>query len=99
MWLLALTGVFMGWRRYGPGSWFFRIKSAIMLLVVLNAHVLVVPAGREATELAANSAAAGKLLQAYHAAYMRETIFGTVNVILILAAASAGVWRIGTQRS
>lgn len=99
MWLMALTGPLMGWRRYGLQSGFFRIKIVLMLVVVLNAHLMVVPAANEATQLALQAASAGQLGPAFHGAYLRETIFGTLNVLLILSAAAVGVWRIGAKRA
>lgn len=95
MWLLAVTGIWMGYRRYGLNARFFQLKLLIISLVILNAHFFVVPAVTSATELAAQSLAQGRLLPEYGNAYLRESLFGALNVILTFAAAAIGVWRIG----
>lgn len=80
MWVLAITGVWMGYKRYG-----------------LNAYFFILPAVNSATEIAVQSLAQGQLLPEYKAAYMRETIFGAVNVLLTIAAAVVGVWKVGVK--
>ena len=97
MWVLAVTGVWMGYRRYGVKQRFFQIKLLLMTLVVANAHFIIAPAVASATELAARSLAQGQLLPAYQAAYMQESIFGAINVLLTLTAAVVGVWKVGAR--
>ena len=97
MWVLAATGLWMGYRRYGLSSRFFRIKLLLVALVVVDAHVIVVPAAHAATEIAIRSVGDGHLFPEYGPAYLRETIAGAVNVLLTLAAAVVGVWRIGAR--
>jgi len=98
MWLLAITGVWMGYLRYGVKQRFFQLKLLLITLVVVNAHFLIAPAVASATELAERSLAQGQLLPAYQAAYMQESIFGAVNVLLTLAAAAVGVWKVGARK-
>jgi hypothetical protein len=97
MWLLAVTGVWLGWRRYGVGQRFFQIKLLLIVLIVSNAYAFVVPAVTTATHVAADSLAQGRLLPTYQAAYLQESVFGALNVVLTLAAAVVGVWRVGVR--
>ncbi len=97
MWLLAVTGLWLGYTRYGLKQRFFQLKLVIISLVILNAHFFVVPAVTDATELAAQSLAQGQLLPEYRSAYIRESLFGALNVLLTLSAAAIGVWRIGAS--
>ncbi len=98
MWVLAITGVWMGYKRYGVKQRFFQLKLLLITLVVVNAHFVIAPAVTSATELAASSLAQGRLLPAYQAAYMRESIFGAINVLLTVAAAAVGVWKVGVKK-
>ena len=93
--VLAVTGIWMGWQRCGIRDRFFQIKSLLIALVAANGVLFVAPSVTSATEIAIRSLAQGRLLLEYKAAYMQETVFGTVNVLLILVAAIVGVWRIG----
>lgn len=97
MWVLAITGIWMGYKRYGLHQRFFQLKLLLITMVVINAYFFVVPAATSATEIAVRSLAQGKLLQEYKAAYMQESIFGAVNVFLTIAAAVIGVWKIGVR--
>jgi uncharacterized membrane protein len=97
MWVLAITGVWMGYKRYGLKQRFFQIKLLLITLVIINAYFFIVPAATSATEMAVRSLAQGQLLPEYKAAYMQESIFGAVNVLLTLAAAVIGVWKIGAN--
>jgi hypothetical protein len=97
MWILAITGVWMGYKRYGLKQRFFQIKLLLITLVVMNAYFFIVPAATSATEIAVRSLAQGQLLQEYKVAYMQESIFGAINVLLTLAAAVIGVWKIGAK--
>ena len=97
MWALAITGVWMGYKRYGLHQRFFQIKLLLIALIVINAYFFVVPAVTLATELAVRSLAQGQLLPEYKAAYMQESIFGAVNVLLTVAAAVMGIWRVGVK--
>ncbi|MFA6978925.1 MAG: hypothetical protein WC209_06325 [Ignavibacteriaceae bacterium] len=97
MWALAITGVFMGYKRYGLKQRFFQLKLLLITMVVINAYLFVVPAATSATEIAVRSLAQGQLLPDYKAAYMQESIFGAVNVLLTLAAAVIGIWKVGVK--
>lgn len=97
MWVLAITGVWMGYKRYGLKQRFFQLKLLLITLVVINAHFFIVPAVDSATELSVRSLAQGQLLPAYKTAYMQESIFGALNVVLTIAAAIIGVWRVGAK--
>ena len=97
MWILAVSGVLMSYKRYGLAQRFFQIKLLIIVLMVINAYVFTVPAVTSATEIAVRSLEQGQLLPEYNVAYMQESIFGAANVLLTLAAASIGVWRVGVK--
>ena len=97
MWLLALTGIWMGFKRYGFTRRFIHLKLFVIALVVVIAHFFVAPAVHSATEAANLSLAQGHLLPEYNTAYLRESIFGAINVLLTLIAAVIGTWRIGAQ--
>jgi uncharacterized membrane protein len=99
MWLLAVTGIFLGYKRYGLNNRFFQLKMLFIVLIILNAHFLIVPAADSASEIASRSVQAGQLLAEYSAAYMRETIFGAANILLAIAAGVVGVWRIGGAKA
>ncbi|OGP68853.1 MAG: hypothetical protein A2W27_00070 [Deltaproteobacteria bacterium RBG_16_44_11] len=95
MWVLAITGVLMGYKRYGLKQRFFQLKLLLIMLVIINGYFFVVPLVTAATEIAVRSLAQGQLLPEYKTAYMRESIFGTVNILIIVAAAVIGVWKVG----
>lgn len=97
MWILAVSGFVLGYRRYGLKQHFFQFKLLLITLIIINAHFFVVPAVSEATTLAMQSLTQGQLLEEYKSAYMRESLFGALNVILTVAAASIGVWRVGVK--
>lgn len=97
MWVLAITGIWMGYKRYGLKKRFFQLKLLLITLVIINAYFFIVPAVTMATEIAIRSLAQGQLLPEYTAAYMQESIFGAVNVLLIVSASIIGVWKVGTS--
>lgn len=97
MWVLAVTGFILGYRRYGLKQPFFQIKMLLITLIIINAHFFVVPAVSEATTLALQSLTQGQLLEEYKSAYLRESLFGALNVTMTVAAASIGVWRVGVK--
>ena len=97
MWVLAVTGVWMGYKCYGLKQRFFQVKLLLITLVVINAYVFIVPAVTSATEIAIRSLAQGQLLPEYKTAYMQESIFGAVNVLLTMTAAVIGVWKVGAK--
>ncbi len=92
MCLLAAGGIGMGLLRYGARHRFFQLKLLLLVLIAVNGAVFVAPSVSAATELAVRSAAQGKLLVEYGPAYLRESIFGAVNVVLILVATVVGVF-------
>lgn len=97
MWVLAVTGFWMGYRRYGLKQRYFQLKLLLISLIVINAHFFVVPAVNAATELAAQSLSQDLLSPEYKSAYMQESLFGAINVLLTIVAASIGVWRVGVK--
>lgn len=94
MWLAVLTGLLMAERGKGilRERW-LTLKGVLALIVVLNAHLLIVPATGDALAWAKESLVRGKVLPEYTAAYFRESVAGAFNVLLILAAMAGGVWK------
>ncbi len=97
MWVIALTGIWMGYRQYGIKQRFFQLKLLLISVIIANAYLFVAPAVEMATTIAHQSLQAGKLLPDYQTAYLRESTFGALNVLLTLAAATIGVWRVGAK--
>jgi len=95
MCVLAMTGVWMGYKRYGLKQRFFQLKLLLITMIIINGYFFVVPLVNSATEIAARSLAQGQLLPEYKVLYMQESTFGTVNLLLILAASVIGVWKVG----
>jgi hypothetical protein len=95
LWVLAITGVWMGYIKYGLKQRFFKLKFLLITLIIMNAHFFVLPAVNSATELAKSSLAQGGLLPEYKTAYMQESIFGGVYILLTLVASVIGMWKIG----
>jgi hypothetical protein len=91
MWALAITGIWMGYKRYDLRQRFMQIKLLIVILVVINAYCFTVPAVASATEIALRSLSQGQLQPEYKAAYMQESVFGALNVLLTIIASAIGV--------
>ena len=97
IWVIAITGVGMGFKRYGLKQRFFQFKLMLIILAIINGYFFVLPLVALATEIAVRSLAHGQLLPEYRALYMQESIYGTVNILIILAAAVIGVWKVGAK--
>jgi len=97
IWVLAITGVCMGYKRYGLKQRFFQLKLLLITLIVINGYFFVLPLVTSATEIAVRSLAHGQLLPEYRALYMQESILGTVNILILVVAAVIGVWKVGAQ--
>lgn len=97
IWVLAITGVCMGYKRYGLKQRFFQLKLFLVTLIIINGYFFVLPLVTSATEIAVRSFAHGHLLPEYRALFMQESIFGTVNILIIVAAAIIGVWKVSAK--
>ena len=97
IWVLAITGVCMGYKRYSLKQRFFQLKLLLVTLIVINGYFFVLPLVASATEIAVRSLAHGQLLPEYRALYMQESIFGTANILIIVAAVVIGVWKVGAK--
>ena len=97
MCVLAITGLWMGYKRYGLKQRFFQLKLLLVTLAVANGYFFVLPLVTLATKMAARSLAQGQLLPEYKTMYIHESTFGTVNILIIVAAAVMGVWKIGVK--
>lgn len=99
IWTLAITGIWMGYSRYGLKCRFFQLKLLIIVLMLLNTYFIILPSVSSATDLAIQSLAQGQLLPQYKSAYMKESVFGALNVLFTISAAVIGVWKIGIKSS
>ncbi len=97
VWLLAVTGVWMGLRGGGLRQRFFQIKAVLVVLVLANTYLFILPAEQAATDIATASLAQGTLSPAYADASLKESVCGGVNILLALAAAVVGVWKFGMR--
>ncbi|WP_162788022.1 DUF2269 family protein [Chromobacterium haemolyticum] len=97
LWLMLISGLLMGYRRYGPRNRFFQLKLGLTLLILLNASFVVVPAVDMANQLAQAALLNGALSADFHAATLREAIGGGLNILLIVITAAVGVWRPGVR--
>jgi hypothetical protein len=97
IWVLAITGIWMGYKRYGLKQRLFQLKLLLIALIIVNAYFFVMPAVTSATDIATRSLAQGQLLPEYKTAYMQESIFGAINILLSVTAAIIGVWKIGVK--
>jgi heme/copper-type cytochrome/quinol oxidase subunit 3 len=93
LWTLVLSGLFMGYQKYGLKNNFTKIKILIGFLILLNAYFFVGPAVFEATHIAETSIVSGILSERYLPAYWKESAFGTLNVIMALIAITISIWR------
>lgn len=94
MWLILISGIFMTVRDYGffKHRW-LNIKHIVIVVIILNAHLIIAPAVGEALRHAQESLAKEEMLPAYYAAYLRESVFGAVNVILTVVSMVVAVRR------
>jgi hypothetical protein len=99
IWMLLISGIWMGYLKYRFKSRFFKIKLVLGLLIILNGYLFVLPAVKLATTMANNSLTHGHLLPEYQAAYMQESIFGTINVLIAIIAMIVSIWKIGKIQS
>lgn len=92
LWVLVASGVALS---FGLRPWptWLRAKLAVVAAIALNTHLLIVPAVDQALIEATQAAQTGVLGPAYVDAYRVETLAGSCNVLLILAAMALAVWR------
>lgn len=98
IWLITLSGIFMGYRKYSFKQRFVQVKLVLALLILLNTYFLIVPSAKEATELAVSSLVKGYLPLEYSDAYIKESIWGAVNVLLAIIAMVTGIWKWGVNK-
>jgi hypothetical protein len=96
---LAVSGVALAAGRFDlrANPW-LSFKIAALLVIVINAALVILPAARTASQLAERALTDGVLSPAYARAYLTESIAGALNVLLALGAAAAGVWRFRRRR-
>lgn len=89
---IAISGLLLGYQRYGLRHPFFLVKALIISIIVLNTLLFILPAVNSATAFAQESLLQGSLKPEYETAYLQESIFGAVNVLTAIGAAIMGVW-------
>ncbi|MCS3806620.1 hypothetical protein HNO92_004229 [Chromobacterium alkanivorans] len=97
LWLMLISGLLLGYRRYGPRNRFFQLKLGLTLVILLNASFVVAPAVDQAYLLAQAALPASAVGADFHAATLREAIGGGLNILLIVITAAVGVWRPGVR--
>jgi len=97
MWLAVLSGIALAYRSGRLRNGVVRLKAVLSLLIVVNAHFIVVPNVNKATAIAQSSLQAGALDPQYAHTYLLESIFGGINVLLILALIILAVTRLRPQ--
>ena len=97
MYVLTITGIWMGYKCYGLKRRFFQLKLLLIMLVFINGYFFILPSVTLATEITVRSLVQGHLLLEYKTAYIKESMFGAVNILLIIAAAVIGVWKVGDK--
>jgi hypothetical protein len=80
LWLAALSLAALAWRG-GVAAWHLAAVAAVLA----TSHAVVVPATRSCLEWALESKGAGRLNPAFRAAYLRESIVGGINLLVVFA--------------
>ena len=83
LWMVLITGILM---RKEAGISFFKTKLVTGILILANAHIFVAGAVALATSLALDAETNGVLSTKYHQAYLKESVFGAMNILLAMFA-------------
>ncbi|MBI5643807.1 MAG: hypothetical protein HY954_10080 [Deltaproteobacteria bacterium] len=95
LWLTIISGIVMAGTKYSLfGHRWLYIKLFLSLLIVLNTYFIIGPAINGALAASKDSLAANEISEAFHAAYMRESVAGAFNVIFAVIAIIAGIWKL-----
>jgi len=97
MWLAVLSGIALAYRSGRLRNGVVQLKAALSLLIVVNAHLMVVPNVTKATAVAQQSLQAGSLDPQYAHLYLMESVFGGVNVVLIFTLIILAVAKLRPQ--
>lgn len=95
MWLVIVTGIGMAIISARLKQTWVRIKFVVSIIIALNAHAFIMNAVTEATLLANKSLLKGVIHIDYLQAYTEESIFGAINVLLILSLIIVAVFKPG----
>ena len=88
---IAISGLWLGYIRYGLRHRFFLIKALLISVILINTTLFILPAVNSATDIAIKSLEEGVILSEYKPAYMKESMFGALNVFIAIVAAIIGV--------
>ncbi|MDH5391798.1 MAG: DUF2269 family protein [Gammaproteobacteria bacterium] len=95
MWLVIVTGTGMAIISARLKQTWVRIKFVVSIIIAINAHAFVMSAVKEATLLAKTSLQKGIIHVDYLQAYTEESMFGAINVLLILSLIIIAVFKPG----
>ncbi|MBI5453077.1 MAG: hypothetical protein HY956_00450 [Deltaproteobacteria bacterium] len=98
LWLVVASGLIMVFRGRGLSEGWLKLKLALAILIVLNAHFIIVPAANNALASANASIAAGSLSPVFRKALLTESVAGGINVAMAVIAMIAGVVKFGRRR-
>lgn len=79
LWLASLSLAALSFLESVP-AW----RLLALAFVLLTSHALILPATRECLRWASESKAEGALMPAFRGAYLKESIPGALNVLLVL---------------
>ncbi len=97
LWLVVASGLFMVFRGRGLNEGWLKLKLALAILIVLNAHFIIVPAANDALAAATASVQAGALSPVFRKALLIESAAGGTNVAMAVIAMIAGVVKFGRK--
>jgi hypothetical protein len=92
MLVFIITGVWMGYVRYGLTHHAYQLMLLLITLSIVNGYFFVAPLVASATKIAARSLEQGHLLPEYKAVFAKESNFGLINILLLVASAVIGLW-------
>ncbi|MBI4948720.1 MAG: hypothetical protein HY955_01080 [Deltaproteobacteria bacterium] len=97
LWLVVASGLFMVLRGRGLSEAWLKLKLALAILIVLNAHFIIVPAANRALAAATASVEAGSLSPVFRKALLTESVAGGINVAMAVIAMISGVVKFGRK--
>ena len=94
MWLTIISGCAIVFYQFkGPKRYWIKVKLIIALLILLNAHFVILPTTGNALAIATKSLQNSQLLTDFNGVHLKESIFGAFNALFILASIFFGLWK------
>lgn len=91
MYLSLISGVLLAWPDLKKEMW-IKVKVLTLVIIFINAYIFIIPAADHCLQLAKEASLSGVLSPSYKIYYMKETLFGALNISLSLMAAGLGVF-------